>query len=357
MDRDEKPISGVQVDLYRVTFDDLNQRFVERMSTNDAGQFVFRHVSLPRKPGEGHYTLVFRSKGRATELWTVQRRRDCEEITLGKAATLQGVVKNQQGQPVTGALVFPWFDQFSLQKPIPGIRCSMTDARGVFVIDDLAEYKFVEPNVPVEMRFATHLNPPGLAIRHPDYEGTPIPYRQVPDRMEIELAKGAVITGLVVEGGTGRPAPGLTLALQGIGNQSQKARHYWTTAQTDQSGRYRLTSLPAGKFNVYLRKNPPGLTAAALDSFEVRQSQTVEAPPIRLIKGGLIKGRLIDDATGRPAMLTGDETASIGAHGPSRPAAEPRFRARTSRRTEPSRCVCLPGQIGSTFLALDRSGW
>jgi hypothetical protein len=78
-------------------------------------------------------------------------------------------------------------------------------------------------------------------------------------------------------------------------------------------------SLPAGKFNVYLRKNPPGLTSAALDSFEVRQSQTVEAPPIRLIKGGLIKGRLIDDATGQPATRTGDEWVSIGAHGPSRP--------------------------------------
>ncbi len=318
LDREEKPISGVQVDLYQVGVGD-GQRFMERMTTNDAGQFVFRHVSLPRKPGEGYYTLVFRSKGLATELRAVWRRRDCDEIKLGKAATLKGVVKNQQGQPVTGALVFPWFDQFCLQKPIPGIRCSMTDARGVFVIDDLAEFKFVEPNVPVEMRIATHLNPPGLVIQHPDYEGTPIPYTQVPDRMDIELAKGAVITGLVVDGESGRPAPGLTLALQGIDKQSRKANSYWTTAQTDQGGRYRLTSLPAGKFNVYLRKNPPGLTFAALDSFEVRQSQTVEAPPIRLIKGGLIKGRLIDDATGQPAMLTGDETASIGAHGPSRP--------------------------------------
>jgi beta-lactamase regulating signal transducer with metallopeptidase domain/5-hydroxyisourate hydrolase-like protein (transthyretin family) len=318
IDKEEKRISGVQVDLYQVGIGD-DQRFVERTSTNDAGQFVFRHVSLPRKRGEGHYTLVFRSKGLATELRIVQRRRDCEEITLGKAATLQGVVKNQQGQPVTGALVVPWFDQFCLRKPIPGIRCSITDARGVFVIDDLAEFKFVEPSVPVELRLATHLNPPSLAIRHPDYEGTPIPYRQVPDRMDIELAKGAVITGLVVDGETGRPAAGLTLALQGIDNQNQKARHYWTTARTDQAGRYRLTSLPAGKFNVYLRQNPPGLTAATLDSFEVRQGQTVEAPPIRLIKGGLIKGRLIDDVTGQLATLTSDETASIGAHGPSRP--------------------------------------
>ncbi len=315
IDKEEKPISGVQVDLYQVGIGD-GQRFVERTSTNDAGQFVFRHVA---KRGDRYYTLVFRSKGLATELRTVRRRRDCDEIKLGKAATLQGVVKNQQGKPVTGALVFPYFDPLYLPKPIPGIRCSITDARGVFVIDDLAKYKFVEPNVPVEMRFATHLNPPGLVIRHPDYEGTPIPYRQVPDRMDIELAKGAVITGLVVDGETGRPAPGLTLALQGIDHQARKAASYWTTAQTDQAGRYRLTSLPAGKFNVYLRRNPPGLTAAALDSFEVRQSQTVEAPPIRLIKGGLIKGRLIDDATGQPATLTGDEAASIGAYGPSRP--------------------------------------
>jgi beta-lactamase regulating signal transducer with metallopeptidase domain/5-hydroxyisourate hydrolase-like protein (transthyretin family) len=328
-----KPISGVDVDLYRLSyqlrFDDSDQRFVARTSTNEAGQFVFRHV-WPPKPRDGRYALVFRSKGLATELRSVVRRSDCAEIKLRPAAKLMGIVKDRQGKPVDGALVFPFFDRNVLFTPILGIRCAKTDAKGVFVINDLEEYKYVEPNVPVEMRIATHLRPPNLAIQHPDYEGTPVPYTQVPGGMDIELAKGAVITGLVVDGKTGRPAPGLTVSLQGIQkvvvegervvktDQSEKAEDYGTRAQTDQNGRYRLTTLPAGKFNICVW-NPPGLTSAALDSLEVKQGQTVEAPPIRLTKGGLIKGRLIDVATGKPATLTAGEQPTIGAHGPARP--------------------------------------
>jgi beta-lactamase regulating signal transducer with metallopeptidase domain/protocatechuate 3,4-dioxygenase beta subunit len=340
LNKEEKPVSAVKVDLYQLRFDG-SQRFVGQTSTNEAGQFVFRHVSPPINPRDGMYSLVVRSKGYATKLQTVQQRRDCAEIKLQKAATLKGIVKDRQGKPIKGALVFQFWDRSSLYTPIPGIRCAVTDAKGVFAIDDLEEYKFIEPDVPVAMRLSSYQLPPGLVIRHPDYEGTPVPFTKVPDQLDIVLDKGAVITGMVVDGETGRPAPGLTVALQGIDKQmayvpvredgrltfalqgvdkqSRKAQDYWTTARTDQGGRYRLTSIPAGKFNVYLRENPPGLTSAALDSFEVRQGQTVEAPPIRLIKGGLIKGRLIEDATGQPATLTAVERASIGAHGPSRP--------------------------------------
>jgi hypothetical protein len=264
-------------------------------------------------------------------LRSVVRRSDCAEIKLRPAAKLMGIVKDRQGKPIHGALVFPFFDRNFLFTPILGLRCAKTDAKGVFVINDLEEYKYVEPNVPVEMRIATYLRPRDLVIQHPDYEGTRVPYAQVPGGMDIELAKGAVITGLVVDGKTGRPAHGLTVSLQGIEkvvaegerfvktDQSEKAENYGTRAQTDQNGRYRLTSVPEGKFNISVWKNPPGFTSAALDSFAVRQGQTVEVPPIRLIKGGLIKGRLIDNATGQPATLVGDETTSIGAHGPSHP--------------------------------------
>ena len=319
MDQEEKPISGVQIDLYRLTWDDFGQRLVKRTSTNNAGQFVFPHIPFPINAREGRFSLVIRSKGCATELLVLQRRRDCVEVKLHKAATLNGTVKDRQGNPIAGALVYPFFDQFRLNTPIPGIRCATTDARGAFVIDDLEKYKYVEPNVPAEARIATHLRPAGLVIKHPDYEGTPVPYTHVPGQLDVVLEKGAVITGLVLDQPRSRPAAGLTLGLQGILNQDGIARGYWTTVQTDPGGRYRLTSLPAGKFNVFLRKHPPGLTSVALDSVEVKRGETVEPPPIRLVKGGLVKGRLIDDATGAPAMLMDDESVSIGAYGPARP--------------------------------------
>ena len=320
------------------------------------------------------YSLVIRSQGYATKLRTVDSDATAPKLSCGKPRHSRELSKIGKANPSRGRWSFNFRTGQLCTRRFREFAARMTDAKGVFAINDLEEYKFVEPEVPVAMRLSTYQLPPGLVVRHPDYEGTPVPFTKVPDQLDIVLDKGAVITGMVVDGETGRPAPGLTVALQGIdkhmayvpvredgrltfrckGSTSrvEKAQNYWTTARTDEGGRYRLTSVPAGKFNIYVRENPPGLTSAALDSFEVRQGQTVEAPPIRLTKGGLIKGRLIEDATGQPATLTAAERASIGAHGPCAPRSGGSIQG-TQRQgaTAPSRFGCLPGPIGSTFLA------
>ena len=66
---------------------------------------------------------------------------------------------------------------------------------------------------------------------------------------------------------------------------------------------YRFASLPGGKFNLFIDNEHLDAAAAAIDSFELKAGQTATAPPIRLVHGCLIKGRIIDDATGKAVSL------------------------------------------------------
>jgi len=319
IDREENPLAGVDVALYRITFADEGQQLAGRMTTNAAGQFAFRNVA-PLGRNDGRYTLVARSKGLRTEIRPIDwRRPGWVDLKLGKSATLTGIVLNRQGQPVVGALVFPYFDQSGLKKPIPGVHCATTDVRGKFTIDDLGPYKFIEPNKPVELRLSTSDNPPDLVVDHPDYVRTRTPYMTVPSNVEIVVKPGGVIDGQVVRGDSGKPVAGLLIALQGINQTTPEAQYFWATTFTDRDGRFRLQSLPTGQFNVYPRKLPTDVTAAALDSVRVYAGQTTKTAPIGLIAGGFVKGRLIDDATNKPAQLEDGEEVRFGFHGPMRP--------------------------------------
>ena len=135
----------------------------------------------------------------------------------------------------------------------------------------------------------------------------------------IRLMNGGVIQGQVVDDRTGRPAAGITLGLQGAQNQKGKVQGFSGRATTDAKGEYRFAGLPPGKFNVYYNRDRTDVTAAAIASFEVRAGQTAEAPVMHLIPGCLIKGRIIDDATGKQLTLRDGEYLDLQSQGPAKP--------------------------------------
>jgi hypothetical protein len=94
---------------------------------------------------------------------------------------------------------------------------------------------------------------------------------------------------------------------------------FYAETQTDNHGHYRFTRLPAGRFDVSLKSDVPGRASIALDSLEVPAATTVHASDIRLVKGGEVRGRLIDDRSGQPAILGEDENVTIAVDGPARP--------------------------------------
>ncbi len=75
----------------------------------------------------------------------------------------------------------------------------------------------------------------------------------------------------------------------------------------DRDGWQRALSLriAAGRVvqSLHRRRHDLDAAAAAIDSFELNAGQTATAPPIRLVRGCLIKGSIIDDGTGNLASL------------------------------------------------------
>lgn len=123
------------------------------------------------------------------------------------------------------------------------------------------------------------------------------------------------IEGRVVDSRTGEPLPGVTLSAQMI-NASQAPTRSWLSeerlmlawllssggqTQTDRQGRYRLRALPLGAYNVWAEQR--GRTGPAIDSLAGNRNAATAAPDLRLGMGGIVKGRVIDAATGEPLKL------------------------------------------------------
>ena len=135
----------------------------------------------------------------------------------------------------------------------------------------------------------------------------------------IRLADGGTIKGLVIDDRTGRPAAGITIGLQGIYNQEGDARIFFGRATTDAKGEYQFAALPSGKFNVLFQRDLADVTAVAIDSLEVHPGQVVAAPAMRLIPGCLIKGRIIEDGSGKQLTLRDGEYLDLQSQGPAMP--------------------------------------
>ena len=74
---------------------------------------------------------------------------------------------------------------------------------------------------------------------------------------------------------------------------------------TDKSGHYRLEGLVPGTYNIWAKKE--NWTVKALESFEAKEGKTKKAAPLRLVRGGFIKGKVIDAISGE-AIQPGEKS-------------------------------------------------
>lgn len=114
----------------------------------------------------------------------------------------------------------------------------------------------------------------------------------------------------------GSPAAFIVVHAQWISGQPPRRSHYfprWGRAFTDKDGYYTLRNMHAGKYNLFTMAN--GYTAQAVDSLACRGNTT--APELRLVRGAVIRGRVVDALTGQPVTYGGP--LGVGLVGPSRP--------------------------------------
>ncbi len=153
----------------------------------------------------------------------------------------------------------------------------------------------------------------------------------------VRLLRGGTIEGRVVRADNGTPVAGVRVAAQGA-----VQRVLGGTATTDADGKYRITQLGHGFYNVALlldRKQEQQLTACALEKVQVRRGEHLKDQDFALIEGSIITGRVTDRLTGRP--IPG---VSIGIYGPARPRSSAMVQSAVTDSEGTYRACVPPGQ-------------
>ncbi len=133
-----------------------------------------------------------------------------------------------------------------------------------------------------------------------------------------EVPKGqgsAVITGHVTI--SGKPAQGVSVALYRL--ESPFARAASSRVMTDDEGNYRMTGLPAGRYTLlalapaYVGQSE-GMFGGTSKTVTVAEGETVEKIDFRLLRGGVVTGRVRQE-DGTPAIGERVQLNPVGGQG------------------------------------------
>jgi len=154
-----------------------------------------------------------------------------------------------------------------------------------------------------------------LRAFHPRYIGPMI--QATADAAALEpviLEPAGEITGRVTEAATGKPVAGAAVGAQLLEHR-QRILGGWGEAVTDEQGRFAVTGLEPGVYNLLFQRVPdhPEVTARAVEGVRVRAGADT-AVDLTIIEGRPLRGVVIDRETGRPQA-----GAQVGCYGPAHP--------------------------------------
>ena len=232
-----------------------------------------------------------------------------ELVHFQTAKTIGGFVRNEQGEPITGATVdisefateWPFGDY-----PVP-LQQSKTDAEGRWRCD-------VAP---------TWLGGVGIQIRHPDYiearvSATALPIERLRDRQsEIVLKKGSMMTGQVIDaqGAWSANAPselgtGMFFLDQVNGEPNDAGRFTLTTFEAASARMGVLVDRKIGLIRGVVLA-PGGKPAVGADVVLARGIQHIDIPNGRYLSGFNNRLHTKTDAEGRFSFPREAETISV----------------------------------------------
>ncbi len=145
--------------------------------------------------------------------------------------------------------------------------------------------------------FGSSLGPPSMTIVHPDFARIWVKYFEVPGDVDVVLAdRAGTIEGQVVVEETGKAAAGVTVAFDSLIDAvrsftSCPTGTRWTLPCSHRCRRDRTAFASAHRQPV---RRPRSSNRSRSDP-----GRTAQAPVMRLVKGGVIEGRIVDDITGK----------------------------------------------------------
>lgn len=272
-------------------------------TTTDAnGFFEFRNISA------GPRQITAEADGYARESFTTPAflgdSADIHEqnFRLQIGSPIGGRVYGPQNEGIAGARVIAMNYGATTQSRGEAI----TDKDGAFLVDGLQEGQYIVMVQAVGYRPQSH---------------TRVQVRDL--NVQIPMVKQAELTGRVVEAGTDKPVTKfkarLLLAPVGVpdqGNQTQyEATHIEADAGPEKDGSFSLPGVNPGMY--VIKVTAAGYASRTTEPFQVVDANNPPAITIQLTKGGSIKGRLVDAATGSPVV-----GAQISSHDGNTPAGQ-----------------------------------
>jgi len=318
VDAQGKSVPGIAVDVIAFGGDELPQR----LTTDATGSFV-----VPRENLEFGMASIAR-RGDEWLAWMQISDSDSQGPTGTKTDPIimtfrplthrvEGSVVDQQGKPIAAAkVVAQGLSQAGSDSPsgssvfllgsqeVSGLPRAVTDQAGRFALV-----------VPEGVRA-------GLGVHHPRYIGfgaVAEPDAKALKPMVMEPA--GIIAGRVVDAVTGQPVPRVLLGAQLI--ESRQGGLYlqgglggWgSSPRADEEGRFAITELVPGVYNLLFESAPgrPMAAARAVEGVRVRGGQSTAAL-MKVIEGRPLRGIVIDRTTGQTVA-----GMQVGCYGPARP--------------------------------------
>jgi protocatechuate 3,4-dioxygenase beta subunit len=287
-----------------------SQRLIHETKTDKKGQFQFPELPADEKweSQQGEHCVVVQATHKGTEFRspTVSKDPDGKKIVapldfeLKPAQSLRGRITNAEGKPVVGAIVVGPHNQ--LAKPLPGIYCAVTDEDGKYEINDLPPFDIDDmPDYPTGFASVKYLSV-AAAVEHPDYAVGVVEYTRLPAQVDCVLARPVNLSGQVSLDNSGKPAEKATVTVVTQGGLV-------TALETDADGKFAASKLAPGKYSITV--NFPGWLTS-IEQVELKAGD--QRVNFRLKQGGLIKGRVVEDATGKVPDVTRGASSSIVAN-------------------------------------------
>ena len=277
-DMQKRPVPGAKVKLEAVCWD-YDERPPDNLLTRETesgadGRFVIENL-----PAGGYCVIAIAEASSGAEFYRVREDSPVANrtIPMRPRADLSGVLLDQEGNPVTDAIIYPIRHIF-----VPNEEFGHEDvctARAETGADGRFDMPGIWPGK-WQLYIWSESHPPVVT----DYIRTP------GTDTGIRLPELASVSGTVVRKGTEEPVPGAGLALR-------LCRRIVREFRTDEDGHFEIAGLCPGAWRVE-EKDSALILPENAGPLELEPGQAVENCAIEVEQGGVVMGQVYDRETG-----------------------------------------------------------
>jgi beta-lactamase regulating signal transducer with metallopeptidase domain/protocatechuate 3,4-dioxygenase beta subunit len=304
-----KPVPGALIFLYHSDLKKPVQSGLMATSKND-GDFTFEvDNSL-----FGYWNYVFVTHPKYSFGWGILKPENKNKplnIILYNPSSISGRIVDKDMKPIEGVSIRMPIIIMSDVTQEKNILTELMGTSNIFLYSYTTRTDengfFIFKNLPKDSKAFADLfaSKSGYA----PYSGHNAP---MGSNLSIVLRPEGRISGKVTYKNSGLPARNVEILAGGFENIGGNS------AVTDKEGNYKIHELSSGWYDVlYGPSLPLDWTAAAIESVNVEEGRETKNVNIKLIKGGIISGKVIDTKTGKG--IKPNEHSEVSIYGPSRP--------------------------------------